>query len=298
MVENLIAASGSGSTRSTGCRRRRRRRPRPSSPRSRSASGYPDTWRDYSGLEVNARRRVRQRGARASCSSTAAQLAKLGKPVDRGEWVMTPQMVNAVNLPAMNALNFPAAILQPPFFDPSAPPAMDYGAIGAIIGHEISHSFDNQGALFDAEGRLRNWWTPEDFAHFEASVAAARRAVRRLQAVPRPRSQRPADPRREHRRRRRASPRPTTPTAVARRQAGAGGAGLHRRPAVLHRLRAELAGQAPRADPAEAPSSPTATRRTSIARQTVRNIDAWYKAFGVKKGQTLYLAPDDRVRVW
>ena len=80
---------------------------------------------------------------------------------------MTPQLVNAVNLPAMNALNFPAAILQPPFFDPAAPDAVNYGAIGATIGHEISHSFDDQGALFDAAGRLRNWWTPADFAHFQ-----------------------------------------------------------------------------------------------------------------------------------
>ena len=89
--------------------------------------------------------------------------------MDRSEWVMTPQTVNAVNLPAMNAMNFPAAILQPPYFDPKRPLAMDYGAMGAIIGHEVSHSFDNQGALFDATGRLHNWWTPEDFKHFERS---------------------------------------------------------------------------------------------------------------------------------
>jgi putative endopeptidase len=84
---------------------------------------------------------------------------------------MTPQLVNAVNLPVMNALNFPAAILQPPFFDPERPAVMDYGATGATIGHEISHSFDDQGALFDASGRLHNWWTKEDFAHFQASSA-------------------------------------------------------------------------------------------------------------------------------
>src|SRR5262249_54001657 len=96
-------------------------------------------------------------------------VAKLNQPVDRGEWVMTPQTVNAVNLPAMNALNFPAAILQPPYFDPKRPQVMDYGAIGSVIGHEVSQSFDNQGALFDSRGRLHNWWTPEDFKHFEAS---------------------------------------------------------------------------------------------------------------------------------
>ena len=99
---------------------------------------------------------------------------------------MTPQTVNAVNLPAMNAMNFPAAILQPPYFDPKRPLAMDYGAIGAIIGHEVSHSFDNQGALFDATGRLHNWWTPEDFKHFEASSAQLVAQYDALQAVPRP----------------------------------------------------------------------------------------------------------------
>ena len=112
---------------------------------------------------------LRQRRARRSCSSTGGTSPSSAKPVDRSEWVMTPQLVNAVNLPAMNALNFPAAILQPPYFDPTRDPVMDYGATGAVIGHEISHSFDNQGALFDATGRLRNWWTEEDFEHFEAA---------------------------------------------------------------------------------------------------------------------------------
>ena len=106
---------------------------------------------------------------RAELFQLRQNLAKLDKPVNRSEWVMTPQTVNAVNLPAMNAMNFPAAILQPPYFDPTRPLAMDYGAMGAIIGHEVSHSFDNQGALFDATGRLHNWWTPEDFKHFERS---------------------------------------------------------------------------------------------------------------------------------
>ena len=91
---------------------------------------------------------------RASLFEYRRNLAKLGQPVDRGEWVMNPQLVNAVNLPAMNAMNFPAAILQPPYFDPTRPAVMDYGATGATIGHEISHSFDDQGALFDASGRL------------------------------------------------------------------------------------------------------------------------------------------------
>jgi predicted metalloendopeptidase len=130
--------------------------------------GYPDQWRSYAGLRVEAGDAFGN-AQRARLFQYQYDLAKLGKPVDRSEWVMNPQLVNAVNLPAMNALNFPAAILQPPFFDPQRDPVMDYGATGAVIGHEISHSFDNQGALFDASGRLENWWTKEDFAHFEAA---------------------------------------------------------------------------------------------------------------------------------
>ena len=97
------------------------------------------------------------------------QLAKIGRPVDRQEWWMTPQTVNAVNLPLQNALNFPAAILETPYFDARFDAAANYGAIGAVIGHEISHSFDNLGADFDSTGRLHNWWTPADLARFEAA---------------------------------------------------------------------------------------------------------------------------------
>ena len=132
--------------------------------------GYPDRWIDYSGLDV-VRGDAFGNLQRAEMFEYRRNLRKLGRPVDRSEWVMTPQTVNAVNLPVMNAMNFPAGILQPPYFDPARPLALDYGAIGAIIGHEISHSFDDQGAEFDAEGRLRNWWTDEDLSHFRAAAA-------------------------------------------------------------------------------------------------------------------------------
>ena len=165
--------------------------------------GYPDHWPTYSGLEV-VKGDPYGNQERARLFQYRQAIGRLGQPVDRGEWVMTPQTVNAVNLPAMNALNFPAAILQPPYFDPKRPLAMDYGAIGAIIGHEVSHSFDNQGALFDAKGRLHNWWTPEDFKHFRGVIGAAGGAVRSISPLSRSRGQRPADPGREHRRRRRS----------------------------------------------------------------------------------------------
>jgi putative endopeptidase len=133
--------------------------------------GYTDHWEDYSGLEV-IKGDALGNAERAGLFNYRQELAKLHQPVDRGEWWMTPQTVNAVNLPLQNALNFPAAILQPPYFDPAADQAHNYGSMGAIIGHEISHSFDDQGSQFDAEGRLANWWTKDDFAHFKAAGEA------------------------------------------------------------------------------------------------------------------------------
>ena len=258
--------------------------------------GYPDKWRDYSALEVvkgdalgNARR--------ASLFEYRRNLAKLGKTVDRGEWVMNPQLVNAVNLPAMNALNFPAAMLQPPFFDAHRPVVMDYGSSGAVIGHEISHSFDDQGALFDAEGRLRNWWTKADFDHFTASAQAL---IRQYNAY-----------------------RPFPDLAVNGKltvsENIADVAGLA---AAYDAYRISQGGkEAPawRGVPGDQQffiafaQSWRDKIREAAARQrividghapdeyrsdTVRNVDAWYAAFGVKPGQLLYLAPRDRVRVW
>ena len=115
--------------------------------------GYPDRWQDYSSLQI-VQGDALGNLQRAELFRYRQQLAKLHQRVDRNEWWMTPQIVNAVNLPLQNALNFPAAILQPPFFDPAADAAHNYGSMGATIGHEISHSFDDQGSQFDAQGRL------------------------------------------------------------------------------------------------------------------------------------------------
>src|ERR687890_424829 len=104
--------------------------------------------------------------------------------MDRSEWWMPPQLVNAINLPVQNALNFPAAILVRPFFDGKADPAFNYGAIGSVIGHEISHSFDNNGALFDSTGRLRNWWTPADFQRFQEAGNALAAQYDQYEALP------------------------------------------------------------------------------------------------------------------
>ena len=133
--------------------------------------GYPEKWRDYSTLEVRAGDLLGN-VRRAVAFEVDRQLAKLGGPVDRDEWFMTPQMVNAYYNPGLNEIVFPAAILQPPFFDVEADSAVNYGGIGAVIGHEIGHGFDDQGSQFDGSGTLRNWWTDEDRAAFQALADA------------------------------------------------------------------------------------------------------------------------------
>jgi predicted metalloendopeptidase len=258
--------------------------------------GYPDKWRDYSGLKV-VRGDAFGNFERSVEFEYQRNLAKLGKPIDRSEWVMTPQTVNAVNLPVMNALNFPAAILQPPYFDPQRPAVMDYGATGATIGHEISHSFDDQGALFDASGRLNNWWTKEDLAHFKA--ASARLAAQYSAYRPFPDlavngkqtlSENIADVAGlavtydAYRMSLQGKTAPVAQGLSADQQFFLSFAQSWRQkirePALRQRIVAD--GHAPdeyRAD-------------------TVRNLDAWYPAFAVKPGETLYLAPQDRVHVW
>jgi putative endopeptidase len=131
--------------------------------------GYPDVWRDYSRLAID-------RGSyvlnvlRANAFETARELAKIGKPVDRSEWDSAPQVINAYYDPSMNNITFLAGILQPPFFDPGAPAAFNYGAVGAVIGHEITHGFDDEGSQFDGHGNLVNWWTKEDNEKFQTGV--------------------------------------------------------------------------------------------------------------------------------
>jgi putative endopeptidase len=258
--------------------------------------GYPDTWRDYSGLEIKAGDALGN-AQRATLFEYQRNLARIGKPVDRKEWVMVPHLVNAVNMPAMNAMNFPAAILQPPFFDPARPDAMDYGAIGSVIGHEISHSFDDQGAQFDATGKLENWWSKDDFAHFKE---ASQKLVEQYNGYkPFPDlavngkltlSENIAD---------------VAGLAVAydAYRAAHGGKdapavdgmtgdqqfflsyaqswrGKYREPALRRRLLTD--GHSP----------------AEYRADTVRNLDAWYTAFDVQPGQKLFLAPEARVKMW
>jgi putative endopeptidase len=132
--------------------------------------GYTDKWRDYSELKID-RVSFIENQRRAAAFDFQRRLAKIGKPVDRTEWGMTPPTVNAYNNSAMNEIVFPAGILQPPFYDPKADDAVNYGGMGAVIGHEITHGFDDQGSQYDGHGNLKNWWTPDDLKNFKERAA-------------------------------------------------------------------------------------------------------------------------------
>ncbi|EIM02341.1 putative metalloendopeptidase [Rhodanobacter thiooxydans LCS2] len=258
--------------------------------------GYPDTWRDYGSLQIRADDSLGNH-LRAEKFEYEHQRAKLGQRVDKGEWWMTPQTVNALNLPLQNALNFPAAILQPPFFDPHADAAANYGAIGAIIGHEISHSFDNMGAEFDAEGRLANWWTPEDLAHFKAAGQQLAKQFDQYEALPglhvngeQTLGENIAD----------VSGLTIAWLAYHKSLGGKlapvidGLSGDQRFfLAYGQAWRSKIRDAALRQRLATDVHAPADFRA-----QTVRNLDQWYPAFDVKPGEKLYLAPKDRVKIW
>ncbi len=258
--------------------------------------GYPEHWRDYSALVVRRDDALGNR-ERSELLDYREALAKLKKPVDKSEWWMTPQTVNAVNLPLQNALNFPAAILNPPFFDAAADPVLNYGGIGTVIGHEISHSFDDQGSQFDSQGRLANWWTKEDFAHFTAAADRLAAQFDRYEPLPGMHingkltlSENIADVAGlsasydGYRKAYGEKPAPSAQGFSGDQRFFLAFAQIWRSKFRPEALRASLLtnGHAPgeyRAD-------------------TVRNIDAWYAAFDVKPGQKLYLSPPERVRVW
>jgi len=258
--------------------------------------GYPEHWRDYSGLEIRPGDAFGN-AWRAQLAEYRHQISKIGQPVDRGEWWMFPQTVNAINMPLQNSITFPAAILLPPFYDPNADPAFNYGAIGSVIGHEISHSFDNLGAGFDAEGRLRNWWTSEDLAHFQAAGQALVRQYNAYEPFPG-----------VHINGQLTLGENIADLAGLTAAYDAYHASLNGREApVIGGLTGDqrffLAfAQAHRAKAREAAMrGQIATNEHApdqYRAETVRNMDAWYSAFGVQPGQAMYLPPAERVRVW
>ncbi len=259
--------------------------------------GYPATWRDYGSLSLNAEDLYGD-VMRASAFEWARQVKRLAGPVDRGEWGMTPQTVNAYYNPLQNEIVFPAAILQPPFFDPAADPAVNYGGVGGVIGHEMTHGFDDQGRQFDGTGALADWWAPEDAAKF---VAQTKRLGAQYSAFePLPGAHVNGD------------------LTMGENIADLGGllialdayhVSLKGKPApVLDAVtgdqrfflgaaqvwRSAIRDDDQRRRLSVDPHSPAHFRSNG----PVRNIDAWYAAFGVKPTDASFLPPDQRVRIW
>jgi len=262
--------------------------------------GYPSKWTDYSGLAIGADSLLQNQHAIREFN-WRQQVDRLSGPVDRELWDMSPQTVNAYYNPLLNQITFPAAILQPPFFDPEADPAVNYGAIGAVIGHEIGHGFDDQGRRFDEQGRIRDWWTQtadERFSQRAQQLGAQYDAYEPLPGM-----------------------RINGQLTMGENIGDLGG--LQMAYAAYHRyLDENFAGEAPvidgmtgdqrfflawaqvwrskaRADYTRArlvsdPHSPARYRINGV----VRNLDAWYEAFGVTQEHALYLPPQERIRIW
>ncbi len=258
--------------------------------------GYPSKWRDYANLKV-VRGDALGNAQRSARFEFQRDLDKLGKPIDRSEWGMTPMTVNAYANPTWNEIVFPAAILQPPFFDPNADPAVNYGGIGAVIGHEISHHFDDQGRKYDKRGTLADWWTAEDIKRFKVltdKVVAQYGAYQPLPGL-----------------------HVNGELTLGENMADLAGVNV-----AYDAYHKSLGGKPDRVidgftgdqrfflgfaqvwrqkyrDAALLQQTTTDPHTAGFLRPNVaRNLDAWYAAFGAKPGETLYLAPDDRIKVW
>jgi putative endopeptidase len=259
--------------------------------------GYPDVWKDYSSLQVK-RDDLIGNVRRAAEWRWQYQVARLDKPVDRAEWQMTPQEVNAYYNPLNNEIVFPAAILQPPYFDPNADPAVNYGAIGAVIGHEIGHGFDDQGRKFGPDGSLSDWWTQKDVDVFKARVNRLIEQYSAFEALP--------------------GLHLNGANTIGENIGDLGGLNM-----AYHAYQLSLKGK-----PAPVIDGLTGDQRFFLSwaqvwrakyrdgalREAVMsdhhspayfrvngplpNIDAWYTAFGVHPGDKLYIKPADRVSIW
>lgn len=259
--------------------------------------GYPDKWKDYSSVKIN-KKDLFGNVQRATEFEYNRNLAKLGKPVDKTEWGMTPQTVNAYYNPTVNEIVFPAAILQPPFFDLEADDAVNYGGIGAVIGHEIGHGFDDQGSTFDGDGVMKNWWTEKDMAAFKAKTAALIDQYNSFEALPGLHvngaftlGENIGDlgglsiAIKAYKESLNGKEAPTLDgfTGIQRVFLGWG-------KVWKEKMRDEALRNQVSADP----HSPAKFRVNG----TVRNIPEFYEAFNIKPNNKLYLAPDKRVKIW
>jgi putative endopeptidase len=260
--------------------------------------GHPSKWIDYEALRID-RRDLLGNTMRSAEFDWQLQLARLPKPVDRALWDMTPQTVNAYYNPLMNQITFPAAILQSPFFDPAADPAVNYGSIGAVIGHEIGHGFDDQGRQFDASGRIRDWWTPAAAAEFAKRADALGKQYEQFEPI--------------------RGTKVNGKLTMGENIGDLGGLEMayaayrrhvaqHGEPPVVDGFtgdqrfflaygqswRSKLREDALRERLLSDPHSPPEQRVNGV----VRNVDAWYRAFDIKSGDKLYLPPQERVSIW
>lgn len=260
--------------------------------------GHPAKYIDYSSIRID-RSDLLGNAVRARKFQWALQLSRLPKPVDRTLWAMTPQTVNAYYSPLTNQITFPAAILQPPFFDPNADPAVNYGAIGAVIGHEIGHGFDDQGRRFDATGKFRDWWSADTAAKYQLRADALGKQYDAVTVLPGLN----------------INGKLTMGENIGDLSGVETAYGAWRRYVAKHGeppVRDGLTGDqrfflayaqvwrgkrregAVREQVLTDPHSPEFARVNSV----VRNVDAWYKAFGVKPGDAMYLPPEKRVKIW
>lgn len=259
--------------------------------------GYPDKWRDYSALKI-VKNDLYGNATRATEFEYNRNLAKLGKPVDRAEWGMNPQTVNAYYNPSLNEIVFPAAILKPPFFDLNADDAVNYGGIGAVIGHEIGHGFDDQGSAFDGTGTMKNWWTPQDLAAFKKRTSALVEQYNSFKAFP--------DLNvngaftlgenigdlgglsiaiKAYKATLNGKEAPVMDGFTGMQRVFLGWGQVWAEKIREEALRSQIAGD---------PHSPALFRVNG----TVRNIPEFYEAFNIKPNDSLYLAPEKRVKIW
>ena len=259
--------------------------------------GYPDKWRSYDGLELKPDD-LYGNVERSAAFEWDYKRGKIGKPVDPLEWGMTPQTVNAYYNPPRNEIVFPAAILQAPFFDPNADPAVNYGGIGAVIGHEITHGFDDQGRKSDGDGVLRDWWTPEDAARFEERAKVLGAIYDKLEPIPGMHvngeltmGENIADlgglllALDAYHKSLNGQPAPVIDGLTGDQRVFLGWAQVWREKSREAAMKEQLTTDPHSPGPVRAATSP-------------RNIDAWYAAFGVSPDQKEYIAPDARARIW
>ncbi len=267
--------------------------------------GYPDKWKDYSTLEIDPSKSYWDNIVNANRWYTADNISELGKPVDKEKWHMSPQTVNAYYNPTTNEICFPAAILQPPFYNPDADDAVNYGAIGVVIGHEMTHGFDDQGRNFDKDGNMNNWWTEEDAAAFKAKTDVLVKQFDAIEVLPAKEGQPPSWPTvralqsgREHRRSGRPARGAHGLSQFARRQGDPGpDRRIHPRTAVLPGLCHAVGAEHPRRGDRPSHRLDVHSLGKWRVNASLRNLQDFYDAFSITDGP-MFLPEQDRVIIW